>query len=70
VNMVVQKRYSPHTPLPPGYSVQGWECDEHYHWVSGNNESDGTWNHWACWRGAWAHYQKEAAAAAQEAANG
>ena len=54
-----ERRYSDRTPLPPGYDVEWWEEDEHYHWVSPdpNVYSDGSWNHWDCWRGAWAHYR-------------
>ncbi len=53
------RQYPDRTPLPPGYTVEWWEETEQHHWVGPdvNDYSDGHVNHWACWRGAWAHYR-------------
>lgn len=63
----VQIRFAPNQPLPPGYSVEWWECDEHYHWVhdpsratDGEPEvySDATCCRFSARRGAWAHFNR------------
>lgn len=52
--------FAARTPLPPGYTVQWWEHDEHYHWVlSEDVYSDCSCDRWACWRGAWNHYRAQ-----------
>ncbi len=44
--------------LPPGYIVQWWECDEHYHWViNEDNYSEIFSSRWQAFRAAWAHYK-------------
>ena len=62
--------YSARTPLPPGYAVEYWDEDEHWHWVltasPDETYSDASWNHWTCWRGAWAHYRAMLSAAPKE----
>ncbi len=54
-------RFADRTPLPPGYAVEWWEQDEHYHWVKladpDDTYSDASVRKWDCWRGAWAHYR-------------
>ena len=58
--MVIRKQYPARTPLPPGYVVE--RVDDHWCWVrlADDIESAVHWNHWACWRGAWAHYRETA----------
>lgn len=63
----LRRTYSAKTPLPPGYAVEWWESDEHYHWVRTSDPED-TYgdchvNHWPCWREAWAHYNTNKAPA-------
>lgn len=54
-------RFSPHQTLPPGYTVQWWEQDEHHHWVlSESIYSDCERDRWAARRGAWNHYRRSA----------
>lgn len=60
---IILIRFAPHQPLPPGYTIQWWERDEHYHWVlSDNVYSDCDRDRWAARRGAWAHYRRSAEA--------
>jgi hypothetical protein len=65
----IERRYPARTPLPPGYRVIWHEGSEHYHWITedGRVESAPTWNHWDCWRGAWAHYRAALSDAAPQA---
>jgi hypothetical protein len=51
------KRYSARTPLPPGYAVV--LVGDHWCWIRLADEAESSihWNHWACWRGAWANYR-------------
>lgn len=62
--------YSARTPLPPGYAVEYWDEDEMWHWVLKRCPDDvnggDTWNHWRCWREAWAHYSATLQAAPTE----
>ena len=52
--------FSLNQKLPPGYTVQWWECDEHYHWVkSADVYGVAHWDRFACRRGAWAHYRAQ-----------
>lgn len=49
-------RFAKHQKLPKGYTIEWWEADEHYHWVSenGNNESISFCTRWQAFRSAWA----------------
>lgn len=56
---IVVIRFSSRQVLPPGYRVEWWDQDEHYHWVlSDEVYSDCSADRWACWRGAWVHYRQ------------
>lgn len=54
----IERHYPARTPLPPGYRVIWSEGSEHYLWITEDGAREGCdhWNHWACWRGAWADY--------------
>jgi hypothetical protein len=55
-------RFPPSQALPHGYSVEWWESDEHYRWVSGEDYSDIYADRWVARRSAWAHYRRHGAA--------
>ena len=57
--LCVVKHYPTRTPLPPGYVVVRPDDSGHWCWLrlSDETESSVHWDHWACWRGAWAHYR-------------
>ena len=43
--------------LPPGYKIEWWEADEHYHWVlNANTYSCAFVSRWQAYRSAWARY--------------
>lgn len=60
-------RFSPRQALPPGYSVEWWECDEMYRWVHDPSRVDGEpevygdacCSRWMARRGAIAHSIRE-----------
>ncbi len=64
--MNVRINFSPNQALPPGYSVEWWECDEMYRWVhdpsryNGEPElySVGCCCRWMARRGAIKHAQR------------
>lgn len=53
-------KFAPNQKLPPGYTVQWWDSDEHYHWVLDEDTySCCTCCRFSARRGAWAHYNKQ-----------
>lgn len=44
-------------PLPPGYHVEWWEQDEHYHWVCGERYGDICATRWQALSDAWIDYR-------------
>lgn len=53
-------KFTPNQKLPEGYRVEWWECDEHYHWVTENNNSCCFSTRWQAWHNAW-HNAKDKA---------
>jgi hypothetical protein len=50
--------FSKNQKMPPGYRVEWWECDEHYHWViDDDNYSQCFACRFHCRRAAWIHYK-------------
>uniref|UniRef100_A0A6M3JSD5 Uncharacterized protein n=1 Tax=viral metagenome TaxID=1070528 RepID=A0A6M3JSD5_9ZZZZ len=43
--------------LPPGYHIEWYEGDEHYHWVNGERESIMFSSRWQAYRAAWKDYE-------------
>lgn len=53
-------RFSPNQKLPPGYTVQWWDCDEHYRWVIDENTYGVEhWDRFRARRDAWAHFESQ-----------
>ena len=56
--MDVVINFSTNQKLPPGYRVEWWPDDEHFHWViDENNYSDIYSSRWQAYRAAWKHYK-------------
>jgi hypothetical protein len=53
VNREIPIRFAPRQPPPPGYRVEWWEQDEHYHWATGKTYSDIFATRWQAWHAAW-----------------
>lgn len=53
-------RFSKPQSPPPGYRVEWWDSDEHYHWVKGEGQefSDIFSDRWAARRAAWIHWDR------------
>lgn len=48
-----QVNFASHHPLPPGYRIEWWHSDEHYHWVNGERHSDVFADRFQARRAAW-----------------
>ena len=53
-------KFAPRQKLPPGYRVEWWESDEHYHWVNDRDRhSDVFADRFQAYRAAWTHYNEK-----------
>lgn len=60
MSKIVPINFSPRQPLFPGYRVQWWESDEHYHWVIDEDTySEIFADRFDARRAAWSHYRME-----------
>jgi len=54
---IVKINFPPRQKLPPGYRVEWWASDEHYHWVIDEDTYSQIFaNRYQARRAAWAHY--------------
>ena len=54
---VIEVDFSPTQKLPDGYKVAWYECDEHYHWLFGDQESEAFSSRWQARRSAISHFK-------------
>ena len=50
--------FAPRQKLPPGFRVEWWIDDEHYHWVNEEGECSVMFSsRWQAYRDAWGYYR-------------